>query len=162
MITLTNGNIVADDEAEYEGMPPLMEANEESPDEDELAAPEGNFGILMVVRLALTTRVKEEDELQRENIFYTRCFIKEALCSVIIDSGSCTNVASATMVENLKLTIQDHPHPYKLQWFNNSGEVQVTKQVLISFHIGKYVDEVLCDVVPVQASHIILGLSMAI
>ncbi|XP_071918766.1 uncharacterized protein [Coffea arabica] len=143
MITLTNGNIVADDEAEYEGMPPLMEANEESPDEDELAAPEGNFGILMVVRLALTTRVKEEDELQRENIFYTRCFIKEALCSVIIDSGSCTNVASATMVENLKLTIQDHPHPYKLQWFNNSGEVQVTKQVLISFHIGIGVGAVL-------------------
>jgi hypothetical protein len=38
-----------------------------------------------------------------------------------------------------------------------SGEVKVTKQVVVSFSIGKYVDEVLCDVIPMQASHILLG-----
>jgi len=38
-----------------------------------------------------------------------------------------------------------------------SGEVKVTKQVVVSFSIGKYVDEVLCDVVPMQASHLLLG-----
>ena len=31
------------------------------------------------------------------------------------------------------------------------------KQVLLSFSIGKYHDEVLCDVVPMYASHILLG-----
>lgn len=159
MITLTNGEIVTDNAAKYEGMPPLMEDNEESPDENELAVPDGNFGTLKVVQPTLSTRVKEKDELQCENIIYTRYFIKEALCSVIIDSGSCTSVASATMVENLKLTTQDHPRPYKLQWLNNSGEVRVTEQVLIFFHIGKYVDEILCDVVSMQASHIIFGRS---
>jgi len=35
--------------------------------------------------------------------------------------------------------------------------VKVTKQVVIPFSIGKYIDEVLCDVVPMQASHILLG-----
>jgi hypothetical protein len=35
--------------------------------------------------------------------------------------------------------------------------VKVTKQVVVPFFIGKYVDEVLCDVVPMQASHILLG-----
>jgi hypothetical protein len=35
--------------------------------------------------------------------------------------------------------------------------VKVTKQVVVPFSIGKYVDEVLCDVVPMQASHILLG-----
>jgi hypothetical protein len=44
-----------------------------------------------------------------------------------------------------------------LQWLNDSGEVKVTKQVVVPFSIGKYVDEVLCDVVPMQASHILLG-----
>ena len=39
----------------------------------------------------------------------------------------------------------------------NSGEVKVTKQVVVPFFIGKYVDEVLCDVIPMQASHILLG-----
>ena len=40
---------------------------------------------------------------------------------------------------------------------NDSGEVKVTKQTVVPFSIGKYVDEVLCDVVPMQASHILLG-----
>jgi len=33
----------------------------------------------------------------------------------------------------------------------------VNKQVLITFAIGKYKDEVLCNVVPMEATHILLG-----
>ena len=33
----------------------------------------------------------------------------------------------------------------------------MTKQVLVTFSIGNYHDEVLCDVVPMQACHILLG-----
>ena len=33
----------------------------------------------------------------------------------------------------------------------------VTKQVLLNFSIGTYTDQVLCDVVPMQASHVLLG-----
>jgi len=33
----------------------------------------------------------------------------------------------------------------------------VNKQVLVAFRIGKYEDEVLCDVVPMQAGHLLLG-----
>jgi hypothetical protein len=40
---------------------------------------------------------------------------------------------------------------------NECGEVRVTKQVLIAFAIGKYSDEILCDVVPIHASHLLLG-----
>uniref|UniRef100_A0A2N9G391 Reverse transcriptase RNase H-like domain-containing protein n=1 Tax=Fagus sylvatica TaxID=28930 RepID=A0A2N9G391_FAGSY len=42
-------------------------------------------------------------------------------CSVIIDGGSCTNVASTIMVEKLGLPMAKHPRPYKLQWLNDSG-----------------------------------------
>ena len=70
---------------------------------------------------------------------------------MIIDGGSCTNVASTTMVEKLGMPTSKHPRPYKLQWLNDSGEVRVNKQVLVSCSIGKYEDEVLCDVVPMQA-----------
>jgi hypothetical protein len=33
----------------------------------------------------------------------------------------------------------------------------VNKQVLVAFRIGKYEDEVLCDVVVMQAGHLLLG-----
>ena len=35
--------------------------------------------------------------------------------------------------------------------------MRVSKQVLVAFRIGKYEDEVLCDVVPMQAGHLLLG-----
>ena len=76
---------------------------------------------------------------------------------MIIDGGSYTNVASTTLVEKLNLPTMKHPRPYKLQWLNDCGEVKVNKQVLVSFSIGRYKDEVLCDVVPMHAGHILLG-----
>ena len=77
--------------------------------------------------------------------------------SLIIDSGSCTNVVSSSLVEKLGLPCVKHSRPYCLQWLNDSGEVIVSKQCLVSFSIGRYSDKVLCDVVPMQAGHILLG-----
>ena len=97
--------------------------------------------------------------MQRKNIFHTRCHVQNKVCSVIIDGGSCTNVASTIMVEKLGLLTIKNPWPYKLQWLNDSGEVRVTKQVLVSFRIKKYEDEVLCDIVLIQVGHLLLGRS---
>jgi len=44
-----------------------------------------------------------------------------------------------------------------LQWLNECGEVKVNKQVLVAFTIGRYSDEVLCDIVHMHAGHILLG-----
>src|SRR2546428_4561662 len=67
------------------------------------------------------------------------------------------NTASYMMVMKLGLPLIAHPRPYKLQWFNDGGEVKVFKQVKVPFSIGWYQDEVLCDVVPMQAGHLLLG-----
>jgi len=61
------------------------------------------------------------------------------------------------MVPSLGLPTISHTKPYKLQWLREVGEIIVNKQVLINFSIGKYKDEVLCDVVPMEATHILLG-----
>jgi len=76
---------------------------------------------------------------------------------MIIDGGSCANVASTRVVEKLDLPIISHTKPYKLQWLSAEGEIMANKQVLITFAIGKYKHEVLCDVVPMEATHILLG-----
>jgi len=105
----------------------------------------------------LGTIQKRFDETQRENIFHTRCLINNKLCSMIIDRGSCANMASTRVAEKLGLSTISHTKPYILQWLNEDGEIMVNKQVLITFAIGKYKDEVLCDVVPLEETHILLG-----
>ncbi|XP_052188792.1 uncharacterized protein LOC127799098 [Diospyros lotus] len=150
VMIVKNNEVVTDGESD-ESMPSLEDASDDGVE----YAVEGEA---LVVRRALNSQVKEDDmEQQRENIFHTRCLIHNKVCSLIIDGGSCTNVASTTLVEKLNLSIIKHSRPYKLQWLNECGEVKVTQQVLVSFSIGKYSDEVLCDVVPMHASHILLG-----
>ncbi|KAL4363511.1 hypothetical protein GQ457_04G028980 [Hibiscus cannabinus] len=83
--------------------------------------------------------------------------VKRSLNTQVVQSDHCTNVASTLMVQKLGLETTKHPHPYKLQWLNDGGELKVTKQVLIPFSIGSYKDEVLCDVVPMHATHMLLG-----
>jgi hypothetical protein len=55
-------------------------------------------------------------------LFQTKCVIKERSCRLIIDGGSCNNLASSDMVEKLALTTKPHPHPYHIQsdkyWFS--------------------------------------------
>jgi hypothetical protein len=38
-----------------------------------------------VARRALSLQAKGVDEVQRENIFHTRCYVKDKVCSVIIN-----------------------------------------------------------------------------
>jgi len=76
---------------------------------------------------------------------------------MIIDNGSCTNIASTTLVEKLGLTTLPYPRSYSLRWLNENGEIRVTKQVRVPFSIKTYHDEVLCDVAPMSASHLLLG-----
>ncbi|KAL1351883.1 hypothetical protein AAHE18_06G126600 [Arachis hypogaea] len=114
-------------------------------------------GESLVVRRALNLQVKEESLEQLHNLSHTRCLVGGKVCSLIIDGGSWTNVASTLMVEKLGLTCVRHPKPYTLQWLNDSGEIKVDKQVTSAFSVGEYIDEALCDVVPMQACHLLLG-----
>lgn len=135
------------------------ESNEHEEDiesDEEGEEQEPAVGDLLVARRVLNAQAKEDDN-QRENLFHTRCHVNGKVCSVIIDGGSCTNVASSDMVDKLQLQTEKHPKPYRLQWLNDSGEIKVVSQVRVALTIGKYKDEVLCDVVPMQACHLLLG-----
>ncbi|XP_038986478.1 uncharacterized protein LOC120111977 [Phoenix dactylifera] len=150
MIMLENGDIESASSSEDE-MPPLENCSD-------IDIEEPVHGDMLVTRRALSIQPKDDgDKEQREHIFHTRCHVKGKICTMIIDSGSCTNVASTLLVDKLELPTMKHPNPYKLQWLNECGEVRVNKQVLVSFSIGKYTDEILCDVAPMHASHILLG-----
>ncbi|KAK2366851.1 hypothetical protein QL285_080187 [Trifolium repens] len=100
----------------------------------------------------------KEEPCLRHNIFHPRCTTVEEVCDVIIDSGSCENLVSNYMVDKLELPTQNRPHLYKLQCIKKGSEVKVTKHYLVSFSIGqKYQDKVWCDVIPMDACHLLLG-----
>ena len=135
-----------------------LQENEQVEKGNEDALPQdGEFGVPnFVIRRVMISKAID-DPSQRENLFHTKCLIKENICSLVINSRSCANVASATMVNLLKLPITKHATPYKIQWLNECGELKVTRQVVIRFKIGNYHNEILCDVIPMQACHIFLG-----
>eukprot|EP00257_Ricinus_communis_P017462 XP_015575900.1 uncharacterized protein LOC107261409 [Ricinus communis] len=131
-------------------MPPLEDC------EDVQLSEQGN--ILVIIR-ALNLQHGDDDKVQRKNIFHTRCRVQNSnyVCTLIINGGCCTNVASTMMVDRLKLPTFKHHKPYVLQWLNDYGGLRVTKQVKVAFSINKFRDEVLCDVIPMHACHLLLG-----
>jgi hypothetical protein len=62
------------------------------------------------------------------------------------------------MVEKLELETIDHPSPYRVLWLQKRHQVNVTKQCLVEFKIGGYKDEILCDVIPMDVCHLLLGI----
>ncbi|XP_071718568.1 uncharacterized protein [Rutidosis leptorrhynchoides] len=62
------------------------------------------------------------------------------------------------MVDKLGSKAGDHPEPYKLTWLKKGNHVTINKRCLVQFLIGrKYSDEVWCEVIPMNACHILLG-----
>ena len=111
----------------------------------------------MMIKRTLNNHPSVNHKTQRENIFNTICKVLENICSLIVDSGSCYNCCGTRMVEKLNLQLVPHPKPYKLQWINANGELTIDKRVKVNLFVGNYKDEILCDVVPMEACHILLG-----
>nr|XP_043612552.1 uncharacterized protein LOC122584455 [Erigeron canadensis] len=137
---------------------PDVDTEEGEPVYDDDESEETYVGEMPVVRRVMHANEVLTDTAQRENIFHSRCTVKYKVCDLIIDGGSCANAALTYMVEKLELPTTKHPRPCKLQWLSEGSEVNVNRQVTIPFSIGSvYEDKIICDVVPMDACHILLG-----
>ncbi|KAK1644865.1 hypothetical protein QYE76_062670 [Lolium multiflorum] len=159
MITMENGDIETLSEGEYEALVQAAVANEEDYDEesgeDPLLCTHDPSPSLVVTRVLTTQPQAMED--QRCNIFQTRAGIGGKSIKVIIDGGSCHNLASTELCEKLNLTLRKHPHPYHVQWLSDKGNVKIQHTVTVNFKIGPYEDTVECDVVPMTVCHMLVG-----
>ncbi|KAL2933531.1 Immunoglobulin A1 protease, partial [Bienertia sinuspersici] len=63
--------------------------------------PEYSDSILVLRRSLLADPQDDPKDLQRTNLFHSQCLVRDKVCSFIIDSGSCTNACSLTMVDKL-------------------------------------------------------------
>jgi hypothetical protein len=133
------------------------DAGKGNDDEEHIGAEHAEHYESLVVRRVLSTQMSQAEQNQRHNLFQTKCVVLERSCRIIIDGGSCNNLASTTMVEKLGMKTLPHPHPYYIQWFNDSGKLKVTCMVRVEFTIGSYHDHIDCDVVPMQACSMLFG-----
>ena len=76
---------------------------------------------------------------------------------MIIDSESIDNLVATEMVEKLGLKQLKHPTPYKVSWLQKGHRLLVYEQCEVEFHIGRYKGKVICDIIPMEVSHILLG-----
>jgi hypothetical protein len=111
----------------------------------------------MMRKVLLTPEKEVESSVQRTRLFRTACKTKDRVCKVIMDSGSMDNLVSTEMVEKLELETTDNPSPYRVLWLQKGHQVTVTKQCLVEFKIGGYNDKILCDVIPMDVFHLLLG-----
>jgi hypothetical protein len=63
---------------------------------------------VLVVTQILSVQVKEVENGQRHNLFQM-AKVEGKVCKVIIDGGSCNNLASKQMVGKLGLKLLRHP-----------------------------------------------------
>ena len=76
---------------------------------------------------------------------------------MIIDSGSTDNLVSTEVVEKLKLKTMKHPTPYKVSWLQKGHQMLANEQCEVEFQVGKYKDKIVCDAMPMDVCHILLG-----
>ncbi|GJT17382.1 putative nucleotidyltransferase, ribonuclease H [Tanacetum coccineum] len=151
-------DLEGDDDAAYEEYEEAPVYNEEPECEEVYVS--GDVGVNLVVRRScLTPKAGWKMFGSMINLF-TRTFgtILGKVCTFVCDSGSCDNLIAAEAVQKLGLKTENHPKPYKLQWLKKGGEVTVSKSAHVLFSVGNtYKDNVWCDVVPIDACHLLLG-----
>ncbi|XP_026417495.1 uncharacterized protein LOC113312976 [Papaver somniferum] len=94
---------------------------------------------------------------QRNSIFKTKCSLGGKIVDMIIDSRSMDNYIAVDVVKNLGLPVTPHPQPYFVVWVNSFSSENITHKCLVRFSFIGYIDEVLCDVINMNAAHLLLG-----
>ena len=61
------------------------------------------------------------------------------------------------VIDKLGIKFQMHLNAYKVSWLQKGHHAMVTQQCLINFNIGGLHDNVLYDVVSMDAYHLLLG-----
>jgi len=106
-----NRTIIVNDQGQYES---ASDEEQEVIDGGELedatkneahTSSEFEGGAALVVTQILSVQIKEAENGQRHNLFQTRAKIEGKVCKVIIDGGSCHNLASKEMVDKLGLKL---------------------------------------------------------
>jgi hypothetical protein len=99
-----------------------------------------------------------DDYDSRSKLFHIRVIMKHTNIDTLLDSGSQSNLILEEVVKQLGLTTKLYNKTYSLKWIRNNHKLPITKQCTLRFLISsKFVDEIICDVVPLNECGMVLG-----
>ena len=111
----------------------------------------------MMNKVLLKPEKEPTGPAQRKSLFRNTCKFQGKCYKMVIESGSTDNLVSTEMVENMRLKKTKHLVPYKVYWLHKGHQILVSEQCEVDFQIGPYKDKILCDVMPMDVCHILLG-----
>ena len=127
MIANDDGTYDSMSEEEMESLEHVAMHRRMNEDEDDQVFCDNDSSPALVVSKVLTLQ-HQQDENQRCHILHTNAGINGRSVKVIIDGGSCQNLASEKLCSKLQLVKMKHPHLYKVQWLRDSGSIQHYKK----------------------------------
>jgi len=119
----------------------------------EVAKEDGEEVVCVVRRLLYTPA--QADESQRKLIFEGKCSVTNKMCKLVINSCSCENLVSQSLLEHLKLKTQLHPTLYNIAWIKKGPSMKITQQCYLPLSLGKtYRSDILCDIMEIDACYV--------
>ena len=98
----------------------------------------------------------DNDNWKCTSIFHLVIHSGNKKCKLVIDGGNSMNVVSKYVVKLLNLKVEPHSNPFRVAWVNDHT-LPVAQRCLVSIQMGDYKDEIYCDVIPMDVSHVLLG-----
>ena len=111
----------------------------------------------MMKKFLLKPEKEQVDPAQMKYLFRTMCKVQGKCYKMVIDSGSTNNLVSIEMVEKLSLKKIKHLVRYKVSWLHKGHQILVSEQCEIDLQVGTYEDKMICDVMPMDVCHVLLG-----
>jgi hypothetical protein len=84
-------------------------------------------------------------------------WVKGSPLQFIVDNGSQKNLISVEVVKRLGLPTTAHPQPYTIGWLHQGRDLRISQQCRLPYSIKPFMDEVLCDIAPLDVSDVLLG-----
>ena len=134
----------------------MLIGNEGSDFDDDTGHEEFLNSIRRVIVRCTLAQPEDTNDWRRTTIFHTWTKIGDKNCKIIVDSESCVNVVSSSLVSKIGLKMVPHPSPYKVAWVNASS-IEVNERCLIPVQFATYKDKIWCDMISIDAGHVILG-----
>ena len=113
--------------------------------------------VLMMHKVLLNPAKEIVELVQTKSLFKIMSKEKGKGLKLVIDNGSMDNSVSQQMVDKLGLKKVKHPTPYKVSWLQRGHQLLVQEKSEVEFQNCKYKDKVLCDIIPMESCHILLG-----
>ena len=110
--------------------------------------------------IVATTKIQREDPEdpeEGERLFHSQMWVKGSPLQFLVDSGSQKNLISAEVVKHLGLPTIAHPQPYTIGWLHPGRDIHIHQQCRLPYNIKPFMDEVLCDVAPLDVADVLLG-----